>query len=148
MYKLPEDVVLEIKRKHPNIINIERVIDDTFNEIVEKTFKDGSCQIRNLGKFISFQSFSTRTNDNVAKFKFYISQVFKNKIKNDKYLLESLPIKAQVPFTNANKEKCGDLQHEIKLANVKAREDASKESSKKSKERLAKHEILAILEKK
>lgn len=144
MYKLPDDVVLEIKRKHPNIINIERVIDDTFNEIMEKTFKDGSCPIRNLGKFTSFQSYSTRSNTNVVKFKFIPSQTFREKIKEDKYLLDILPIKAAVPFTQEHANKCNK---EIKLANDRAKEAASRLSTKKTKEKLAKHEILSILEK-
>jgi hypothetical protein len=141
-YELPRDVVLEVKRKHPNIVDMDRVIDDIFNEIVEKTFKDGACQIKNLGKYQAFQSFSTRNNKNVLKFKFTCSYSFKKKFKDDVYLIESLPIKANVPFTEDHEKKCN---REIKLANDKACNDAFNHSKKKTKDRLAKHEILDIL---
>ena len=35
-YELPRDVVLEVKRKHPNIVDMDRVIDDIFNEKEEE----------------------------------------------------------------------------------------------------------------
>ena len=103
-----------------------------FDNILEKTLKDGSCMVTEFGKFESFKTFSTKLQTEVIRFKFRISPVLEKKIKFDKYLLDNAPVKAKVPFTNINLEKCNQ---EVRESNIVASADAGRLGSLRTKEK-------------
>jgi len=141
MYRLPEEIENELQKKYPNE-HIKSVIQSIFQSIVEKTLKDGSCHIRELGNFSSFVTYSGKSCSKVVRFKFKTAISLIEKIKTDKYLIENLPIKAKVPFTEEHQNKCNT---ELKLNNTKARIEANQLGKNKTREKLANQAVLEIL---
>lgn len=85
MYSLPNDLFLKIKSKYSNINEKEilNLINDIFDGILNKTFDDGSCTIRKFGSFSSYISFSKRKGKDLVKFKFVISKILNQQIRDD-----------------------------------------------------------------
>ena len=131
MIRIPEDLMKELTDKYPDA-NIRHIVQLLFDNILEKTLKDGSCMITEFGKFESFKTFSTKLQTEVIRFKFRISPVLEKKIKFDKYLLDNAPVKAKVPFTEVNLEKCNQ---EIRESNITASTEAGRLGSLRSKEK-------------
>jgi len=144
--KIPEDVEQNLKRKYPEI-DIKTFINSLFQEILDKVFRDGACPISGLGKFIAFVTYSSRINSNVVRFKFRPAAPLIKRIKRDQYLLEKLPVKANVPFTEQHEEKCKD-KREIKNINLEAQIQINKVVRERTKENLVYNRILDIVEEK
>lgn len=143
MYKLSPDVVENIKKKFPDS-PIEKIIQYMFMEIVEKSITDGSCYIREFGKFVAFQTYSTKKKRTVIRFKFRPSVALLNKLNNDDYLLENIPVKSQIPFTEEHEQMCSQTNKELNLA---AANEAEKLGKTKSIENLNRQDILDLLDK-
>lgn len=143
MLELPKDIKYNLKKKYPEM-NVSKVFNDFMDEIVEKTFNDGSCTIRKFGKFTAFQTYSTRLSQNVCKFKFKLSTTFNKKILTDEYLLKKLPLETKSTFGEENQQKCESYQ-DRKKENYKARQLSQQNEKVKTKQRLAKYEVLDIL---
>jgi len=144
MFKLPIDIENEIIRKYPDV-DVINLFHDLTTIAIQKTCFDGSCNIRDFGKFIAYKIYSTRTGKDVVRFKFKLSTSFVNRLKNDKYLLEKLAIKIAVPFTEKNKQKCADKQDKKRYINTRIPE-IQKYTDEKTNHRIATQEILKILE--
>jgi len=144
MYDLPKDIVNNLSKKYPNI-NIEKLFRDILEEILEKTFTDGACTIRTFGKFIAYQTYSTRLNKNLCNFKFRPGVTFKKRIQEDEYLLNNLPFKSKASFTEKHEQSCQRFQDQ-KQINYENRKLTEKYEKKRTREKLAKIEILNILE--
>ena len=141
MFKVPLDIEQELQKKYPNV-HIPSFIQTLFNSIIEKTLTDGTCKMRDFGMFVSFVTTSPK--GPVVRFKFRPSVSFSNKIRQDDYLLENLPVKAKVPFTEKHQDKCNS---EIKQANIEAISIAQKIGHKKTKERVKTNAVFDLLEK-
>ncbi len=105
MFKLPEDVELDLQKKYQDV-KVREFVNSLFQAIINKATQDGSCSIREFGKFIAFVTDSSRIGKHVLRFKFKVTPALNDKIKNDEYLIKNLPIKAKNPFTKKNEENC------------------------------------------
>lgn len=141
MIRLPEDLENELIAKYPDA-NIKGIIQSLFLGIIDKTLKDGGCIVREFGNFKSFRTHSTKLATDVVRFKFQISPALNKKIKTDAYLLNNIPIKAKVPFTEEHQKKCNT---EIKLLNTEAGVEALRNSTQKTRERTMTNLVTAIL---
>jgi len=145
VYKLPEELEAELQKKFPNV-HIQTITQYIFSAILNKTFNDGSCSIREFGKFVSFKTRSSRTSQDVIRFKFKISNTLNQKIKQDQYLINNTPVKALNVFSDKHEEKTKDkkLQHE---ANVIAQKEAEKLGKVKTQSQLVVNIINSIVDK-
>jgi nucleoid DNA-binding protein len=144
MYKLPEDIEKQLQQKY-NTVHIPSLVHTLFQEILQKTLKDGACHIREFGKFVSFQTQSSKTKNPTIRFKFRLALSLDKKLKGDQYLLQIVPVKAKVPFTEQHEQKVLDKK-EIKAYNFEALQEANKHANKVTKDRLNELEIKRILE--
>lgn len=143
MFKLPEDVEVELQKKFQNA-HIPTLVQYIFQSILEKTLRDGSCSIREFGKFLSFRTRSNKTGQDVIRVKFKLTNTLINKLRNDKYLLENMPVKASNVFTSEHIEKTKDKKEQQK-ANITAQKEAEKLGKEKTKDQLVTNEILNIM---
>ena len=134
MYKLPEDIQIELQKKFPNV-NIQILTHYIFQAILEKTFKDSSCSIREFGKFLAFRTRSSRTSQDVIRFKFKISNTFDKKIKQDQYLIDNMPVKAVNVFSNQHEKTVEDKKSQHH-ANIAAQKEAEKLGKTKTQSNL------------
>lgn len=134
MFRLPEDAELELQKKFPNA-PIQQITQYLFQLILHKTLNDGACSIRSFGKFISFKTRSNRVGQDVIRFKFKISNALINKLRNDKYVLNNIPIKAVNIFAETHENKTKDKKFQSK-ANTTASKEAEKLGKKKTEERV------------
>jgi len=141
MFRLNDEIMLELSKKHPDV-NVRRIVHDVFDSIIEKTLKDGSCKVSEFGKFDSYKTNSTKLGTEVIRFKFRISPFFEKKIKFDQYLLSNAPVKAKIPFTEENLEKCNQ---EIRASNIEADFEARKLGDLRTKEKEMGQLVLDIL---
>ena len=141
MIRIPEDLENELIAKYPDA-NIKGIIQSLFLGILDKTLKDGGCSVREFGNFKSFRTHSTKMATDVVRFKFQISPALNKKIKTDSYLLNNMPVKAKVPFTEEHQKKCNT---EIKLLNTEASLEAIRNSHQKTRERTMSNLVTAIL---
>jgi len=109
MFKLPVDIETDLIKKYPNV-DISNFVHDMITFIIQKACFDGSCSIRDFGKFLSYKIYSSRLGKETVRFKFKHSTSFLNRIKNDKYMLEKLAVRIAVPFTEQHEKKCADKQ--------------------------------------
>ena len=144
VYRLPLDIEDELQKKYPDI-HVKSFVDKIFKEILDKTFKDGACTIKGVGKFISFVTHSKRIGGKTVRFKFRPSQALTLSIRNDEYLLKNLPVHAQVPFTENNEKYCNENKDQ-KYANAKAIDESAKHATKKLKEHKTYQEVLNIVQ--
>jgi len=145
VFKLPEDLELELQKKFPNV-PIQTITQFIFQSILDKTLKDGSCSIRDLGKFISFRTRSNRVGQDVIRFKFKISNALSGKLKNDSYILDNIPVKAVNVFNEKHKENTKNRK-EQSAANVLAAKEAEKLGKKKTGENLVLNIIQNMVDK-
>ena len=143
MFKLPLDIENELIRKYPNI-DITNLFHDLITLIIQKSCFDGSCHIREFGKFVAYKVYSHRLKKNTVRFKFKHSLSFLNRLKNDKYIINKLAIKAIVPFTEEHKKQCLDKQDNKIKHSVYSK--ACKHTKEQTKYKVATQEILKILE--
>lgn len=141
MIKIPEDIEKELIKNFPDS-NVRGIIEAIFNSILNKALKDGSCNIREFGKFDVFKTISTKLGTEVLRMKFKISPALEKKIKFDQYLLNNAPVKAKVPFTEDHQKKCNPL---IKIANAEAVAEASRLGNQKTKEKIMSNLVMEIL---
>lgn len=132
LIRVSEDIEKELIETYPDS-NVKAIITSLFSMILKKTMTDGSCGIREFGKFTCHKTFSSKLGADVVRFKFRISSALEKTIKTDKYILNNLPVKAKIPFTEENMKYCNN---EVKLLNVKARVEASQLGDKITKEKL------------
>jgi len=144
MYKIPKDIELELAKLYPNL-NIPSFIHDLFSKVLDKTFQDGSCSIRELGKLVTYKTYSTKVNAHTIKLKFKMGATILNRVRHDEYLLENVPIQSTCCFTDSHAKACENRAAQ-KAANREVYSLAKKNETKKTNERLAKHEILKVLE--
>ena len=138
-YSVTADIVAELTKKYGSNIEVEHFIQDLFTSIVNKTLNEGGCGIRGLGSFASFVTYSGKSNKNVVRFKFKLSNAFRKRITNDEYLLNNLPVKSQYAFSEVNESKCN---HELKLENIRTTKEAMRFG--KAKEDEFKHSQLVL----
>ena len=143
MFKLTEDIENELQMLYPDI-DMELFLHQLISKIVDKTLQSGACSIREFGKFIAFQTFSTRTARNIIRFKFKFSPSFLNKIKFDELLMKNLPMKMKAEFNESHEAKCSGVQHR-KLNYQKVTELNANEAAV-TKSNLGKLEIMKILQ--
>ena len=143
MFRFPDDIVEGLKLKHPDI-NIDEFLDELMTIIIDKTFTDGNCSIRNLGKFVGYRAFSGKLNTDVCRFKFYTSLAFVKKIQKDEYLLQNLPVKKNVEFGKKHIEKCKNSQG-IRQNNIESQLVSRQSGKQNVQKKLAKYEILKAL---
>jgi len=143
VFKLPEDLETELQKKFQNA-HIPTITQYIFQAILEKTLKDGSCSIREFGKFISFKTTSNKMGQDVIRFKFKISNTLNNKLKIDKYLLENAPVKATNIFTVEHEEKTKDKKIQQHI-NMTAQKEAEKLGKEKTKSNLVTSEIIDMM---
>ena len=144
MYSLPHDIETTLQRKFPNV-HMTAVIDNIFQTILEKVFKDGSCSIRKFGKFFAFRTYSSRRGTNVIRFKFKMSNVLVNTISTDEYLLEHIPIQLKNKFTEKNEELCKPCRIQ-KTENLKAGVLTNQLAAKKTAENIMKNYVMDLIE--
>jgi hypothetical protein len=145
VFKIPEDLEVNLKKKFPDI-HIQTLVHYIVSAILEKTLKDGSCSIREFGKFITFRTRSNKIGQDVIRFKFKISNTLNNKLRSDQYLLDNVPVKVQTPFTQDNEEKTKDKKDQQQL-NIQAQKEAEKLGRDKIMSNLVTNEIKDIMEK-
>lgn len=143
MFKLPEDLEVELQKKFVNA-HIPTLVQYIFQGLLEKALKDGSCSVREFGKFITFRTRSNKIGQDVIRFKFKISNTLNNKLKIDQYLLENMPVKATSVFTTEHEQKTKDKKLQ-QNANITAQKAAEKLGKVKTKSQLATNEILSIM---
>ena len=134
---------MELQRKFPDV-HIKTITQHIFQSIFDKTLKDGSCNIREFGKFISFQTKSSKLGRNVIRLKFRLSTSLEMKIKTDNYLLNNIPVKSSMIFDDKNEEKCKDKRG-IRNANVAAAKEASNIGKKRSEDSVVEFEVSRII---
>ena len=143
MFKLPEDVEIELKKKYPDV-PIKNFINSLFQLIINKSTQDGSCSIREFGKFISFVTKSSRIGKDVIRFKFKVTPALNDKIKYDEYLIKNLPVKAKNLFNKKNEENCL-LKKEQRDANFIAQKYASILGKERTIEKVKQEEIDQVI---
>ena len=144
MFRLPKDIENELIHKYPHV-DVVNLFHDTITLMVQKSCFDGLCSIREFGKFLAFKVFSSRLGKETIRFKFKHSISFLNRLKNDKYIIENLAIKAPVPFTDEHEKKCKPNRNKrVDATNFLAQ--AHKNTKEKTNYRVATQEILKILE--
>lgn len=144
MFKLPLDIENELMKKYPHV-DIINLFHDLTTLVIQKACFDGSCPIREFGKFIAFKIYSHRLKKDTVRFKFKHSISFLNRIKNDKYMTEKLAVKETVPFTEYHQQKCADKQN--RKTKLNALLPKIHESTKaKTDYKVATQEIFKILE--
>ncbi|HQF36719.1 MAG TPA: hypothetical protein PLL26_03730 [Candidatus Dojkabacteria bacterium] len=144
MFKLPLDVEMDLQKKFQNA-HIPTLVQYIFQAILEKTLKDGSCSVREFGKFITFRTRSNKIGQDVIRFKFKISNTLSNKLKTDQYLLDNMPVKAPTVFTTEHEEKTKNKKEQQKL-NITAQKTAEKLGKEKTKSNLVTNEIISIMD--
>ena len=144
MYKIPKDIEVEMNKIYPNI-DVQLFVHQLFTKIVDKTFRDGACSIREIGKFVAFKMFSTRLNRETVKFKFKSSISMLKRIRFDEYLLNLVNISQPVEFNEEHEQICSD-KREIKKLRNKVYPIVNKSEREGTKKHLAKLEILKVLE--
>lgn len=142
-FRLPSDIEERMKMKYPNV-NISVFFNDLMNEILQKTLSDSLCPIREFGKFLAYVTYSSKKEKNVVRFKFKPAFSLLNKIKNDEYLINNLPVQAKNNFTNYHEENCKDHREQRDI-NSKAVSEASKVEEQSRNEYLRKLELKRIL---
>lgn len=143
MYKLPEDLEQELQKKFANA-HIPTLVQYIFQSILEKTLRDGSCSIREFGKFLSFRTRSNRIGQDVIRLKFKLSNTLNGKLKTDQYILDNMPVKAANVFTPEHEEKTKNKKLQ-QNANITAQKAAEKLGKEKTKSNLVTNEILNIV---
>lgn len=141
MIRLPEDVENELIEMYPEA-NVKAIIQSLFASVLKKTLKDGCCNIREFGKFLSHKTVSAKLATEVIRFKFKISPALERSIKTDKYLLNNIPIKAKIPFTDENKKYCNN---DIKIMNTQAQIEASRLGVQLTKEKVMSNRIMDLI---
>jgi len=145
MFRIPEELELELQKKFPNA-PIPQIIQFIFQSILNKTLNDGSCSIRDFGKFISFRTRSNRVGQDVIRFKFKISNALSNKLKNDQYVFNNVPVKAANVFSESHREKTKHKKMQSE-ANIKAAKEAERLGKKKTEEYLVLNIINDVISK-
>ena len=143
MYRLPEDIETELQKKFVNA-HIPTIAQYIFQAILDKSLRDGSCSIREFGKFITFKTRSNKTGNDVIRFKFKITNTLGNKLKIDQYILNNIPVKAPNVFTPEHEEKTRNKKLQQK-ANITAQKEAEKLGKEKTKSNLVTNEIMDIM---
>lgn len=143
MFKVPKDIENSLKKKYPHV-NIPEIVNEIFSMIIEKTFKHSSCSIRELGKFIAFQTYSGKLKRHTGRFKFQTANSLSSKIKKDNYLIENLPLKARNIYDENNEKICQNFQDQ-KKANTETVRKSSKIEREETQRTLVKDEISELL---
>lgn len=146
MFKINSDIMINLKKKFPNV-DVENVIQYLFMEILQKTIMDGSCHIREFGKFVAFGTYSQKLNKNVVRFKFRPSMAMVNKLNNDQFVLNNVPVKSKIPFNEQHEQNCQNKRH-IKDLNTQAEHEADKMGHQKTLQNTNVYEIIDLLENK
>lgn len=144
MYKLSEDIEAELQKKFQNV-HIPTLVQYIFQTMIEKTLRDGSCSIREFGKFVSFRTRSNKIGQDIVRFKFKLSNNLSAKLRADPYLLDTVPVKASSVF-NINHEQNVKNKKEQRQQNIMAQKEAVKLGKEKTKSQLATNEILNIMD--
>lgn len=143
MYRLPADVEIELQKKFQNV-HVPTLVQYIFQAILEKSLSDGSCSVREFGKYICFKTRSNKTGQDVIRLKFKISNTLSNKLKIDQYILNNIPVKAATIFTPEHEEKTKNKKLQQK-ANITAQKEAERLGRTKTKSQLATNEIIDIM---
>jgi len=143
VFRISEDIETELQKKFKDI-HIPTLIQYIFQSILEKSLKDGSCSIREFGKFVTYRTRSGKIGQDVVRFKFKISNTLNNKLKIDQYLLDNVPVKAKCIFTKEQEQKIKDKQDQ-KKANVLAQKEAERLGKNKTKSNNVTNEIENIM---
>jgi len=143
--QISQDIMKRLQKKFPET-NVKSFIDNLFHELLDDTFKDGSTTIKGIGKFISFVTYSKRIGSNVVRFKFRPTLTLINKIRQDPYLLNTLPIQSQAIFDSGHAMKCHNSKSsKRKLDNETAIRESSKIGIKKEKEKEVYNHVIELL---
>jgi hypothetical protein len=143
VYKLPEDLEIELQKKFQNA-HIPTLVQYIFQGIIEKTLKDGSCSVREFGKFLSFRTRSNKIGQDVIRFKFKLSNTLNNKLRIDQYLLDNIPVKAINVFNDKHEQNTKNKKLQ-QNANSTAQKAAEKLGKEKTKSQLVTNEILDVM---
>lgn len=133
MFKVPTDIVLELKKEFPNV-PVEQFIDKLFDKIFKKTITLGSCAVTRLGTFFAYKAFSNRIHKIVPRFKFSISRALRTKIVKDDYIIE------QIPETRESDERMAIIAETMKQIKEK---EVKKRVSKKRKPKKTPQDVIS-----
>lgn len=142
-FKIPKDIEKKLKTKYPNL-NIQEFVHDLFDAVIQKTFQHGSCSVRELGRFVAFQTYSSKLERNIVRFKFRPALSLTNKIKKDPYLLSTLPIQSKHEFGEDHEKNC-QPHREKRNHNEEAIREAKKHEKEGTQEELVRSEVKQIL---
>ncbi len=145
MFRLPADVEAELQKKFQNV-HIPTLVQYIFQTILEKALKDGSCSIREFGKYICFKTRSNKLGKDVIRLKFKISNTLDYKLKIDQYILDNVPVKAPTVFTPEQEKRTKDKKAQQK-ANLTAQKEAERLGKIKTKSNLVTNEVIEIMNK-
>ena len=143
LFRVPKDILGEMKREFPEIENMESIIDKLFEMIFKKTIFDGACAITKFGIFFAFKTFSNRIGKIVPRFKFSMSRSMRKFLSEDAYMMDRIPDNRETSPRVAMMEERGGIK-----PGAEARKFAEKNrgiSRAKSIERAAHDEIAEIL---
>jgi len=143
MHRLPDELENELQKKFPNV-HIRKLVDLIFRMTLEKALKDGSCYIREFGRFSTYKVKSTKLGKDVIRFKFRISTTLDKKIKTDQYYLDNIPASSNYLFGEKNENICKDKKNQ-REANVVAEKEAEKIGRDRTKKHVLTDEISNIL---
>lgn len=127
MFRIPEDIIKQLEKKFPEI-DVVSLVDEVLRQILEKTLRDGSCQIREFGCFYAYVTRSGKINKDVIRFKFGIARSLEKKIKYDPYYLKITPIKIKKYFDESK-----DIEKNIRKLNIEAAKKAKSYGKEQSK---------------
>lgn len=142
-YSLPEELENILKREFPQT-PIKNIVHRLFELIVGKTTQEGSCHIRQFGKYLAYKTYSTKTGKNVIRFKYKISSSLNGLISEDDYILNNIPSKTSAVFDEQNEEVCKDKKDSRK-ANLDAQRLANKFGKEGTKKKVVEDEVMNIL---
>ena len=127
------------------MVHVREIFHEIIQSIFNKTINHGSCTIREFGKFVSFVTPSTRLGRDTIRFKFSTSSALMNRIKNDTYLLNNLPVKSKHTFEEQHEQIC-EPKRDQRDENFKARNEAEKLGREKTQEFIARQELMDLLD--
>lgn len=144
MFKVPQDIIDDLQKKYPKY-DIESFIHDIFDKILNKTLYDGSCLVRELGKFSAFKTYSTKLSKETPRLKFKTSNSLVSKLRDDQYVLDHLAVQDKAPYTEAHEEVCKTKRH-IRDNRTSLLSEASKKGHAGTQDKLVRKEVLKLID--
>ena len=144
MIRLPKDVEKKLQKKYPKL-NIKNFVRDLFTAVMQKSFDDGACTLREFGSFFCFKTFSSKDGKDVVRFKFRTARSLIRRLKEDKYLLKN--VKSGGKNTRFNEDRIDDGAKKIRSGNQDIKNSLHREAKNKTTKNAMVSEIYDMIEK-